>query len=373
MLKTSLIFIIALSAFSTMTGCRKVDEISVHQIPKSLSDLDKFDRFPTANRQPPSPGVPTRMVVALALRDDATWFFKVSGPVEQVNLSEPVWRDFFSKLTFAADGKPNWQLPAAWREGPEKAMRDATLLIDDSQPPLEMSISHLGPGQDLVGNVNRWRGQLSLRPVTDDQLDLKKINYSGGEMVLFDEVGLSSGGGRGGPMSGGPMSGGPMSGGPMSSGHPAVSPAVSSESTAASTKFESPPGWESGPSSSIVKTRLLKSEGDRQAQITVVEMSAAVNDWKPNVDRWAGEIGMGEVSDSAAAARTSTVTVDGIEAQQLRLIETEDQYENATIAVMVKRGQSAWFFKISGDKSLVKASEPDFEAFLSSFKFETDK
>ncbi len=356
-------FLIGLAAVAVLVGCQKSDEIVVHKIPKSQSDLDKFNRAPVATRPAPSAAVPTRMVVALAMRDDATWFFKVSGPVEQVNLSEPVWREFLTKLTFADDGKPRWELPAGWSEGPEKAMRDATLLINDSQPPLEMSISHLPPGQDLVGNVNRWRGQLSLGPITGDELKLDKIKYPGGDMVLFDEVGLSSGGGMGGPMS----AGGSMSGRPMS-----IPPSVPSEPMPAQIKFKPPAGWETGPSSSIVKARLVKSEGDKKVQITVVEMSAAVNEWDPNVVRWAGEIGMGDLSDLAAAARTSTVTVDGIEAQQLRLIEPDDQYQSATVAVMVKRGQSAWFFKIFGDKALVEAGEPDFKEFLSSFKFETD-
>ena len=101
-------------------------------------------------------------------------------------------------------------------------------------------------------------------------------------------------------------------------------------------------------------------------------MSAAANEWAPNVVRWAGEIGMEDLSGPEADVRTSTVVVDGIEAQRLRLIEPDDQYKSATVAVMAKRGQSAWFFKIFGDKSVVEAGEPDFEEFLSSFKFEAD-
>jgi hypothetical protein len=362
--------LIAMIAMVAASGCRPADEIVVHQIPKSQSDLDKFNRAPLPTRPAAAAAVPTRMVAALALRDDATWFFKISGPVEQVNLSEPAWREFFSKLTFADDGKPKWQLPTGWSEGPEKAMRDATLLINDSQPPLEMSISHLPPGQDLVGNVNRWRGQLALDPISGGELDLAKISYLGGEMMLFDEIGSSSGGGMGGPMAGGPMSGGPPAGHPPIGNSVTPPPNVPSDSTPDEIKFTPPAGWETGPNSSIVKARLLKSEGDQQAQITVVEMAAAANEWGPNVVRWAGEIGMTDLSGPAADERTSTVVVDGIEGQRVRLIEPEDQYKRATVAVMVKRGASAWFLKISGDKSVVEASEPDFEAFLSSFKFE---
>ena len=348
-------FLVALTAFSAVAGCQKADEIVVHQIPKARSDLDKFDRAPMRTRQAPTAAIPTRMVVALALRDDATWFFKISGPVEQVNLSEPIWREYFGKLKFANDGKPEWQLPKGWSTGPEKQMRYATLLLNDSKPPLEMSISSLGPRQDLTNNVNRWRGQLSLGPISRDEIELAKIEFGGGELLIFDEVGLSSGGGMRGPMMGGPMS---------------RPPQVPSETTPTQIKFDPLEGWEAGPSSSIVKARLLKTDGDKMAQITVVEMPAAANEWGPNVSRWAGEIGMKELAGPEAAIRTSTVTVDGIEAQQVRLIEPDEQYKNATVAVMVKRGPSAWFLKIFGDKSVVEAYESDFETFLKSFKFE---
>lgn len=337
-------------------GCQKAEEIVVHRIPKTQSELDRLRAAPEPARRSSHAqvAVPSRMVVALALREDATWFFKVSGPVDQVSLTEPVWREFFGSIKFASNGKPQWDLPTDWKVGPERSMRYATLLMTGTSPPLEMSISSLGPNQDLVSNVNRWRGQLQLDPTAKDALDLNKIPYAEGELLLFDQTGISTGGGMGGPMMRGPMQGGP--------------PSVASEPTDSIT-YDNPDGWQAGPSNSIVKARLLKAADEKKAQITVVEMPASANEWGPNVIRWAGEIGMNSITVDEIADRTTEVIVGGIESMQIHLVEAEDEYDKATIAVMAKRGQSAWFFKISGDKEVVTASKSEFEQFLSSIKF----
>ncbi len=184
------------------TGCNQPEEIVTHRIPKSRSNLDKFDRRPMSSaRRTAAPTVPTRMVVGLVERSDATWFFKIQGPVDQVNLAEPVWREFFGSLRFNNDEQPEWDLPTGWSKGRSSSMRFATLNLTSTVPPLEMSISSLGPNQNLLDNVNRWRGQLALDGLEKEQIKLNEIDFDGGSMVLFDEVGLASTA-AGGPMMG---------------------------------------------------------------------------------------------------------------------------------------------------------------------------
>ena len=171
------------------TACQPTEEIRAHRIPKERSNLDRFDReLPPMMNRSASSG-PVRMVVGLVERSDATWFLKISGPEKQVIETEPVWREFFAKLKFGPDGKPIWELPEGWTDGGERTMRFATLLMNAETPPLEMSISNLGPGQERLANVNRWRGQLGLKPTTAGELNLPSVDYVGGKMLMFDETG----------------------------------------------------------------------------------------------------------------------------------------------------------------------------------------
>lgn len=66
-----------------------------------------------------------------------------------------------------------WTVPATWSPGPERAMRRATLLIPgpDGSVAAELAITAF-PG-DVGGNlanVNRWRQQLGLPPIAENEL-----------------------------------------------------------------------------------------------------------------------------------------------------------------------------------------------------------
>ena len=68
----------------------------------------------------------------------------------------------------AAIPLPTWTVPAGWKKAEgQKPMRIATFIIADG----EVVVSQLGGNAGgLLGNVNRWRGQIGLGPVTAEQL-----------------------------------------------------------------------------------------------------------------------------------------------------------------------------------------------------------
>ena len=68
-------------------------------------------------------------------------------------------------------------------------------------------------------------------------------------------------------------------------------------------------------------------------------------------------------------ALTRDITVAGLPGKQIRLLDPPGDGTKATIGLMVVRGDSAWFFKLTGDRSLVKKSEKDFDEFLGSYQF----
>ena len=185
-------------------GCADEEEIVRHKIPKDRSGLEHLrestglggdtsaEKVPAASEK----GEKDRMVVALALRDDATWFFKLNGPVSRIDETEKQWRSFLEKISFDESGKPMWKLPEGWTTAGQKPMRFATLVVDANKPSVEIAVSSLAAGQDLLLNVNRWRGHLGLEPA--DEADLKdlvtSIQAGEQELKLFDATGEMSGG-----------------------------------------------------------------------------------------------------------------------------------------------------------------------------------
>lgn len=363
-----------------LIGCRAEESITIQRIPKSESGLQElqgplpsFTATKTPGSQSPTQSVSQspqpaeekksepadRMIVGWFDTTDATWFFKLNGTVDAITKAETEWKPFLESVQFV-DGKPKYDLPTGWSDAGERPMRFATLKIGDSKPPLELAISSLGPGQDLLLNVNRWRGQMGLASITAENLDadtkpLKLVEKSGAKSaLLFDVTGAAVGGGMMPPFANRGASA------TQSSTHPISDSQL---------KFDAPDGWSSGQTSGMVPVRLTKTAGEQTAQITVIQMPAAVNEWLPNAKRWAGEVELASLSDEALSKLASNITVDQLEGQLLKLMPDESEKTKATLAGMVKQGETAWFLKLTGDKELVSANEETFSKFLQSLKF----
>jgi hypothetical protein len=88
------------------------------------------------------------------------------------------------------EGKPDWQVPAGWQETAGSQFLVAKFLIpgaDNSQASVNVSMS-AGDGGGLAPNVNRWRGQLGLSPLSGADLNqaVTGIDTAGGQASLVD-------------------------------------------------------------------------------------------------------------------------------------------------------------------------------------------
>jgi hypothetical protein len=85
-----------------------------------------------------------------------------------------------------------WSLPAGWKELPGNAMRAATFELPKGPGKAEVTVVTL-PG-DVGGelaNVNRWRGQLALPPVSEADLAAARtrLRCPAGEALVYDLLG----------------------------------------------------------------------------------------------------------------------------------------------------------------------------------------
>ncbi len=330
-------FLIVVFLVMTCLGCDEPQEIRQYRVAKSRSDLGDIGQRRIA--APSSVARDSRMVVAISERSDATWFFKITGTTAAVDATRTQWTAILSELEFDENEKPKWTVPENWISGPPQSMRFATLLTSvPGQGQVEMSISNLGPGQDLLSNVNRWRGQLGLEAISAEELQLQRLTSSAGELQLFDETGRSSQ---------------PMNAGPLD----------------ADLKYDIPAGWTQGTTNPIVKVRLTKGAEAEALQITVTQLPADANQWIPNALRWANQVGM-DVDSDFLEKNATDVNVDQLPGKQIRLIPDDVSLKIAILGVMLVREDLAWFFKMTGDRNAVADNEKTFDEFLNSFRFQ---
>jgi hypothetical protein len=166
--------------------------------------------------KPPGKETPSRILVTLLRQGGMSWFFKMTGDDELVQKNKGAFTEFLKSVEFvqpAADphagmqlqslaaqaantapgesaAKFSWQVPSAWKELPPGPMQKAKFLATSKEgEKIEATVSSLGgEGGGLLGNVNRWRGQIGLSAI--DTAELAKLavktNWHGAEFTVVD-------------------------------------------------------------------------------------------------------------------------------------------------------------------------------------------
>lgn len=90
-----------------------------------------------------------------------------------------------------------WTAPAHWKTKPISAMRRGSFDVPvDGGAVADLSISAFaGAAGGLLGNVNRWRGQVGLAPLPDSQLAANSeiFNSNGLQFTIVDLAGQAGG------------------------------------------------------------------------------------------------------------------------------------------------------------------------------------
>lgn len=351
-------------------GCRPQGEITQYTIPKPET-IQLAAPGATSGGTESTAGRPERMLGALVPHRDQVWFFKLTGPVEKAGTHTESFAELVKSLKFTAAGKPEWQLPTGWSEQPGSGMRFSTLLTND-QPPLELTVIALpGGGADLaeqtLANVNRWRGQLSLPPISLAKLGEETTvvpTADGSSATLVDFTGTSSGGG----MMNAPFARGGGLGAP--SGLSAGGTREPATSAAAPLKSTAPAGWKEGRVGGMRKAAFDIQDGDQKAEVTVIDLPVEAGDRLANVNRWRGQVGLKELTAAELAESLTKVPVGDLEGDYVELVGEPSASQPQTIlGAIVDHGGKAWFIKLQGDRELAAKQIENFKSFVKSITF----
>lgn len=332
-----------------LSGCKKPEEIRTYTV---------------AHREVPKLVI-MRMLGAIIPHDKEAWFFKVTGLDADITGLEPEFVKF-TKSVQIKSGKVTWKAPDTWKELPGGEFRFATFLIPHgAEKPFELAISRLDAPEGvnnkyLQANLTRWRGQLALGPVElDDIKKIRTVEFDGGSAWVVNYAGLPS---PSAAMTPPPFANAAPAGHPPIDAGPAEEP--STEPGAEKFQFETPKGWSPGKPNSMRKASLVVVADDATADISVFQLPAAANELLPNVNRWRDQVKLKEVSAEELQKTAKKIEVGGETGDYVELIGEKE----TLLGVMVKKGESAWFFKLLAPTALAAREKSKFEEFVKSWK-----
>lgn len=142
-------------------------------------------------------------------------------------------------------------------------------------------------------------------------------------------------------------------------------------STLPALKYNLPDGWTEKPATQIRVASFAVAQNDRQADVSVVPMGGMAGGDLANVNRWRGQVGLGAITEADLQPILETVEIAGQPAHLYDLAGASPGSGDAQriIAALLHREDTTWFFKITGDATLVEAQKPAFVAFLKSVQF----
>lgn len=371
MKQTCSLIVMFLLLFST--GCTKQEEISSYSVPKNATDSSSSPDSGATT----APAKEVRMLAAILPGGSQNWFFKMTGAPDQVNAEFDTFITFLKSLKMET-GKPTWTLPENWEQEPGNSIRFATLKVKGSDPELELTVTPLSASkslpEDLLSNINRWRGQVGLSDITAKEitaasdtkpaLDTELFTLKDGDQTIT-AVSLK------GMMAGNPMGGAPFASG-MRGGMRQPSPGPAPSSTASTKlKYETPEGWKPGRKSSMRKAAFNLTAGDETGEVTIIDLSKSGSPLLPNINRWRGQVGLKDISEADLPKESEELKVGDLKATYVKLIgPASSQPRKAILGAIIYREELAWFVKYTGPVKLAEQEEDRFKQFVQSIRFE---
>jgi hypothetical protein len=279
-------------------------------------------------------------------------------------------------------------------------------------------VSFPGSGGDDLANINRWRNQVKLGPVSAAELagQIQSLDAPAGTFVVADMAGtgpdnhatrilgawlrqpdrvwffkmmgssdlvgsqkdafisfLKSTAAVGGPVAGQPQSNlfntndlpvNPPVGAPVPAAPAATAEAGGMESSlpvqseaGESLLWSAPAGWQVQTGNPVRKGSFAAGGG---AEVAITAFPGDVGGVLANVNRWRQQAGLDPVDDAGLVQATAAIDSNG-----LHFVVVDATNGSAPIlAALVPWNGGTWFFKLTGPAAAVAKARPDFLAFL---------
>ncbi len=298
----------------------------------------------------------------------------------------------------------HWETPAGWKELAPTEMRVGNFLVTSGEKKAEVSIVPLsgGAGTEL-GNVNRWRNEISLSPIAENEIVSEKISIGASDGKLYELTGaqqktIAAVLEREGTSWFFKMRGDKEI---VSQNKPvfveflkainfnAAKPAealvaakpvstnikkVPNEGSSGEPKWEVPANWQEKPPSEMVLKSFSVGDADHEAKVSVTTFSGSGGSLLMNVNRWRKQLSLDPVAESDVAKLTTPIDVLGGKATLVDMNGTDAKTGKPAhlIAATVPRKEKIWFYKLMGDEATVAREKDAFVKFVQSVHYPND-
>lgn len=414
---------LGLCTVSLFAGCEPTPEVRVYVAPKVESEFVAVPgaSLPNSLAQSGEPSVPrvappsvTRRILGAVIPiKDGCYFVKATDAPETLESLVAAMRLIVERFDIEpATGLPKLELPDGWSVKPRNDIAFAEFNVSANGTPVKFTVTRLemptAEGWDayLLGNINRWRGQLSLAPWSSDDMSsqLEKVARAGNDLpgYLFDATGTGSGGmgpmqggGAAGPRMGSPAFGpstpgstgtgpsgvnpaatGPAATAPSSNGAPLAPPVSGSGAKAPiQLKYETPESWQPAADRPF---RLATFDVKTSSGTGEVAVSMAVNDPTQNTLMWQQQISTGAPEETVKTLAEQVVASAedipaGSRTAKLYTIRASEQADAPTLLVAaIPMGQDnlSVFVKLKTDLRSSEEQKANFLKFVNSLSWE---
>ncbi len=315
-----------------------------------------------------------------------------------------------SAATAGAQPALHWETPAGWQTQAASGLRAASFLAP-GQGGASADVSVVmfaGAGGGVLANINRWRGQLQLAPVSAEKLpaEVNALDAPGGHFFVADIRGEPEQGKAATRILGawleqpervwffkmmgpedvvesqkGAFLGFLRSVGPGASAdrapevvqggakradntndlpHAEFAVVPSEAAGEPSLHWQAPPDWQPKQVTGMRKGSYAISRGGMGADMSITAFPGDVGGLAANVNRWRSQVGLPSVDDAALRTFTETFDANGL---HFTLVDFAGGQQRILAALASWQG-ATWFFKLTGPDGLVEDEKPSFIAFL---------
>jgi hypothetical protein len=318
----------------------------------------------------------------------------------------------------AAPTAVHWTAAEGWEEQPASGFRKGSFLVRgaDGKKADVSVISFPEAAGGLLANVNRWRDQLKLAPITDvaqagtpmavggrdiffvDLLSEEPISPdgsksrilggifpAGGETWFFKMIGpdalvesqretfkqflqsvhLAEGAVASAPA---PALMSANSGG-SDTNAPTPPPIAAAQGPAL--QYTLPPGWQEKP---LTPMRLASfkvvSPNGKETDVSVVSLPGMAGGDLANVNRWRGQVQLGPIDGDTLAKSAEHLTANGHDFLVVDLASDQpiNGEKQRIVAAVLDENDRSWFIKMTGEDAAVAAQKSGFTDFLRGLK-----
>ena len=122
-----------------------------------------------------------------------------------------------------------------------------------------------------------------------------------------------------------------------------------------------------------VATFAVSGDGGQTADMSVSKLGPSAGGTLANVNRWRGQIGLGALNPQELGSAITLVKLATGEATVVDMLGSKtpsgESKPTRILAAIVERPEGTWFYKLTGDDSLVKREKDAFLAFVRSVKY----